>query len=170
MPAITVIVDGGWCKRAHKHSYNAKCGVGIIMRLASCYIWVFAISTVVTVLHQVFYRSSSTEMETDIILDGFLEAELAVCISSTCQTCCPCIPLVFKRKSEKRGLGSQNFFYVLLESLKLVCFPTNVFQQDFSNSICNSLGTVRAPFTCEKYKKRQVRQGFSTFIVRSGSR
>ena len=30
IPAITVIVDGGWSKRAHKHSYNAKSGVGII--------------------------------------------------------------------------------------------------------------------------------------------
>ena len=29
--AITVIVDGGWSKRAHKHSYNAKSGVGIII-------------------------------------------------------------------------------------------------------------------------------------------
>ena len=31
IPAITVIVDGGWSKRTHKHSYNAKSGVGIII-------------------------------------------------------------------------------------------------------------------------------------------
>ena len=31
VPAITVIVDGGWSKRAHKHSYNAKSGVVIII-------------------------------------------------------------------------------------------------------------------------------------------
>ena len=31
MPAITVIVDGGWLKHSHKHSYNAKSGVGIII-------------------------------------------------------------------------------------------------------------------------------------------
>ena len=31
MPAITVIIDGGWSKRSHKHSYNAKSGVGIII-------------------------------------------------------------------------------------------------------------------------------------------
>lgn len=31
VPCITVIVDGGWSKRAHKHSYNAKSGVGIII-------------------------------------------------------------------------------------------------------------------------------------------
>ena len=32
VPAITVIIDGGWSKRSHKHSYNAKSGVGIINR------------------------------------------------------------------------------------------------------------------------------------------
>ena len=32
-PAITVILDGGWSKRSHKHSYNAKSGVGIIIGL-----------------------------------------------------------------------------------------------------------------------------------------
>jgi len=26
VPAITVVVDAGWCKRSHRHSYNAKCG------------------------------------------------------------------------------------------------------------------------------------------------
>lgn len=31
VPAITVIVDGGWSKRSHKHSYNAKSGVAIII-------------------------------------------------------------------------------------------------------------------------------------------
>ena len=30
VPAITVILDGGWSKRSHKHSYNAKSGVGVI--------------------------------------------------------------------------------------------------------------------------------------------
>jgi len=33
IPAITVIVDSGWSKCAHKHSYNVKSGVGIIMGL-----------------------------------------------------------------------------------------------------------------------------------------
>ena len=31
IPAITVIVDGGWSKRSHKHSYNANSGVAIII-------------------------------------------------------------------------------------------------------------------------------------------
>ncbi len=30
VPAITVIVDGGWSKRSHKHSYNANSGAAII--------------------------------------------------------------------------------------------------------------------------------------------
>ena len=34
VPAITVVVDGGWSKRSHKHSYNAKSGVGIIFGAA----------------------------------------------------------------------------------------------------------------------------------------
>jgi len=32
-PGITVILDGGWSKWAHKHSYNAKSGVGVIIGL-----------------------------------------------------------------------------------------------------------------------------------------
>ena len=31
VPAITVVVDGGWSKRSHKHSYNAKSGVAVIV-------------------------------------------------------------------------------------------------------------------------------------------
>ena len=31
VPAISVTVDGGWSKRSHKHSYNAKSGVAVII-------------------------------------------------------------------------------------------------------------------------------------------
>jgi hypothetical protein len=31
VPAITVITDGGWSKRSHKHSFNAMGGVAIII-------------------------------------------------------------------------------------------------------------------------------------------
>ena len=31
--AITVVIDGGWSKRSHHHSYNAKSGVGVIIGL-----------------------------------------------------------------------------------------------------------------------------------------
>ena len=30
VPAITIVVNGGWSKRCHKHSYNAKSGVAVI--------------------------------------------------------------------------------------------------------------------------------------------
>ena len=30
IPAITVVVDGRWPKRSHKHTYNAKSGVAVI--------------------------------------------------------------------------------------------------------------------------------------------
>ena len=36
VPAITVIVDGGWSKRSHKHSYNVNSGVGIIIVGSFC--------------------------------------------------------------------------------------------------------------------------------------
>ncbi len=35
VPAVTVYVDGGWSKRSHKHSYNAKSGVAIIIGKAT---------------------------------------------------------------------------------------------------------------------------------------
>ena len=35
VPAVTVIVDGGWSKHSHKHSYNAKSGVAIIIGKAT---------------------------------------------------------------------------------------------------------------------------------------
>lgn len=31
IPAITVVIDGGWSKRSHKHSFNAKSGVALII-------------------------------------------------------------------------------------------------------------------------------------------
>ena len=35
VPALTVIVDVAWSKRSHKHSYNAKSGVGVIIGKAT---------------------------------------------------------------------------------------------------------------------------------------
>ncbi len=86
VPAITVIVDGGWSKRSHKHSYNAKSGVAIIIgketgkllfigvRNKYCH----ACASGMKGKDHVCFRNSnasSSEMETDIILEGFLEAE-----------------------------------------------------------------------------------------------
>ena len=86
VPAITVIVNGGWSKRSHKHPYNAKSGVGIIIgketvkllfldvRNKFCY----ACSRQIPQdKHDCYlnWNKSSSEMETDVILKGFLEAE-----------------------------------------------------------------------------------------------
>ena len=35
VPAVCVIVDGGWSKRSHKHSCNANSGVGVILGKAT---------------------------------------------------------------------------------------------------------------------------------------
>ncbi len=86
IPAITVVVDGGWSKRSHKHSYNAKSGVAIIIGKETgklLYIGVrnkycrACAKNVPKEKHQCFknWEKSSSEMESDIILDGFLEAE-----------------------------------------------------------------------------------------------
>ena len=86
VPAITVIVDGGWSKRSHKHSYNANSGVGIIIGKKTgqlLYVGVrnkhcHACTTNIPQDKHVCYKNwnrSSSEMEADIILEGFLEAE-----------------------------------------------------------------------------------------------
>jgi len=90
VPAISVICDGGWSKRSHKHSYNAMAGVGVIfgartskllhigIRNKLCYICSRAqTKNVVPPDHECFknWDHSSQSMETDIILEGFLECE-----------------------------------------------------------------------------------------------
>ena len=86
VPAITVVVDGGWCKRSHKHSYNAKSGVAVIfgketgkllhlgVRNKYCQACAQNVSKEKHRCYKNWTRSSS-EMETDIILEGFKEAE-----------------------------------------------------------------------------------------------
>ena len=86
VPAITVVVDGGWSKRSHKHSYNANSGVGIIIGKETGKLlhigvrnkFCSACAQKIPRDKHACYRNwsqSSSEMETDIILEGFLEAE-----------------------------------------------------------------------------------------------
>jgi hypothetical protein len=90
IPAITVICDGGWSKRSHKHTYNALGGVAIVIGAATkkllyvgvrnktCYICTSADTKQVTPPeHECFknWTGSSQAMEADIIVDGFLSAE-----------------------------------------------------------------------------------------------
>ena len=85
VPAITVIVDAGWSKRTHKHSYNALSCVGVIfgketkkllfIGVRNKYCAVCAKDT--TKEHECFknWTGSSSSMESDIILEGFSKAE-----------------------------------------------------------------------------------------------
>ena len=82
-----MIVDGGWSKRSHQHSYNAKSGVGIIIGKATgkllhigvCKKYCHACARQIPLENHTCYKNwneSSSQMETDIILEGFLEAEM----------------------------------------------------------------------------------------------
>jgi len=86
VPAITVIVDGGLSEWSHKHSYNTKSGVGIIIGASTKKILFIGVrnkfcsacaGNILTDKHKCYrnWNRSSSEIETDIILDGFMEAE-----------------------------------------------------------------------------------------------
>ena len=90
VPAITVVCDGGWSKRSHKHTYNAMGGVAVIfghrtkkllhigVRNRLCYICSQAQTKNLDPRpHRCFknWNDSAQAMESDIILEGFLSAE-----------------------------------------------------------------------------------------------
>lgn len=90
VPAITVIVDGGWAKRSHKHSYNAKSGAALIIgkvtkkllyigvRNKYCSICAVADNRGIPPQKHTCYKNwtgSSCAMETDILVCGFNAAE-----------------------------------------------------------------------------------------------
>ena len=84
IPVITVIVDGGWSKCTHKHSYNAKSGVGIIISKETENILFIGVRNKYCAVcsngtdnnplnHHCFlnWHGLSSAMEADIILKGF---------------------------------------------------------------------------------------------------
>ena len=84
--AITVIVDGGWSKRLHCHSYNAKSGLGIIIGLSTKKLLHLSVRSKYCAgcamgtpqdEHHCFknWDNSSSAMKTDSILEGFQESE-----------------------------------------------------------------------------------------------
>ncbi len=90
IPAIGVILDCGWSKTAHKHTYNAKAGVGVIIgqktkrllhigiKQKSCLICERSESAgTQSPQHSCSanWRESSQAMEAAIFLEGFQEAE-----------------------------------------------------------------------------------------------
>ena len=46
IPSVKVVVDGGWSMRMHKHTYNAKSGVAVILGIIprSCFLLEFEIN------------------------------------------------------------------------------------------------------------------------------
>ena len=90
VPACTVIVDGGWSKRSHKHSYNANAGVAVIfgahtkkllfigVRNKYCSTCSIAQYRTTPVPFHICYKNwtgSSCSTESDIIVEGFKLSE-----------------------------------------------------------------------------------------------
>ena len=91
VPAITVVVDGGWSKRSHKHSYNAKSGVAVIFGQNTRKLLFIGVrnkycSICATCEHQARqppqhrcfrnWSGSSSAMESDILVEGFRASEV----------------------------------------------------------------------------------------------
>ena len=87
IPAITVIVDGGWSKRSHKHSYNANSGVAIIIGKETLFLGnrnkycstcsIAHNSQNGPPPHKCYknWAESSCAMEADILVEGFRMSE-----------------------------------------------------------------------------------------------
>ena len=84
VPAITVIVDGGWSKCSHHHSYNAKSGVAIILERQIGKLLHIGVRNMYCTAqgvpkqkHNCYenWDHSSSQMETNILLEGFQQAE-----------------------------------------------------------------------------------------------
>ena len=84
------MVDGGWSKRSHKHSYNANSGVGVIFGAATKALLFIGVRNKYCSIcainnrnekpiptHQRYrdWSGSSTSMEANIILEGFRQSE-----------------------------------------------------------------------------------------------
>ena len=98
VPAITVVRDSGWSNRTHKHSYNAKSGVAIIIGQATRKLLHLgvrnkycSVSTVVE-NQKVFlpqhdcnrnWDGPSCSMEMNILVNAFKEAKIKYGLHST---------------------------------------------------------------------------------------
>ena len=90
VPAITVVGDGGWSKRSHKHTYNAPGGVAILVGAETGRLLHIGIKNKTCLRctkaqgqgiqpkpHQCWknWSESSSAMENAVILEGFQQAE-----------------------------------------------------------------------------------------------
>ena len=90
VPAVSIVADGGWSKRSHKHSCSAKSGVAVIfgahtkkllfMGVRNKFCSICAVSenkNQQPPLHKCYknWSGSSASMETDIVSEGFRLSE-----------------------------------------------------------------------------------------------
>ena len=90
VPAVTVVADGGWSKRSHRHSYNARSGVAVIfgketkkllflaVRNKYCLVCTIAENRGQHPQQHACYRNwtgSSGAMESNMIAEGFKQSE-----------------------------------------------------------------------------------------------
>uniref|UniRef100_A0A1X7U5M3 Mutator-like transposase domain-containing protein n=1 Tax=Amphimedon queenslandica TaxID=400682 RepID=A0A1X7U5M3_AMPQE len=90
IPAIKVIVDGGWSKRTHKHSYNAMSGVAVIFGHYTKKLLFLSVRNKFCSICAIHdnknadpptcrcyknWNGSSSAMETDIICEGYRMSE-----------------------------------------------------------------------------------------------
>ena len=87
VPAVTVVVDGGWSKRCHRHSYNAKSSVAVLFGqcmkkllfagVRNKYCAVCSVSEKDPPEHRCYCNWSglSAAMESDIVLESFRLSE-----------------------------------------------------------------------------------------------
>jgi len=85
VPAITVVVDAGWSKRTHKHTYNALSAVGVIFGYYTGKLLYVGVRNKFCSIckqgkkepHTCFknWEGASASMESDIILEGFKTSE-----------------------------------------------------------------------------------------------
>ncbi|ODM95241.1 hypothetical protein Ocin01_11442, partial [Orchesella cincta] len=70
---ITVVVDGGWSKRSFGHSYNANCGIGVIIGYRTRKAENIGVAAE---LHDCYrnFDQPSTAMEADAIAEGFAKS------------------------------------------------------------------------------------------------
>ena len=61
VPYVSVVADGGWSKRSHKHSYNAKSGVAVIFGLKTKQLLFLGVRSEMTVANPTCVSPSSMQ-------------------------------------------------------------------------------------------------------------
>ena len=102
VPAISVVVDAGWSKRSHKHSYNAKSGVGIAVGMETrkllhvgvrnkyCSVCARAETEGKEAAEHECHKNwngASSSMETSIIVEAFQQSESRYGLRTVYQVC-----------------------------------------------------------------------------------